>query len=68
MFGLVKAQSNREDLEIRWPTTEGWELDEKLSVQNDFSRRHYKWDVKDNKQLDWQKVVMIFLTLVFRVK
>jgi|GEM_PF-1379224 len=58
-FGLAKAQSNREDLEIRWPKAEGWKLDEKLSVQTDFSRRHQKWDVKDDVKGGWQKVVMI---------
>ncbi|ETZ24084.1 hypothetical protein [Pedobacter sp. V48] len=58
-FGLTKAQSNREDIEISWPKTEGWELDEKLSVQTDYSRRHYKWDVKDDKNESWKKVVMI---------
>ncbi|SMC61246.1 HlyD family secretion protein [Pedobacter nyackensis] len=59
VFGLTKAQSNREDIEIRWPKAEGWEFDEKLSVQTDFSRRHYKWDVKDDRKDSWQKVVMI---------
>src|SRR5688572_33451211 len=58
-FGLTKAQSNREDIEISWPKGEGWELDEKLSVQTDFSRRHYKWDVKDDEKKSWKKVVMI---------
>jgi hypothetical protein len=59
MFGLAKAQSNREDIEIQWPKAEVWKLDEKLSIQTDFSRRHYKWDVKDDKKESWKKVVMI---------
>ncbi|MFA4868001.1 MAG: hypothetical protein WC623_07380 [Pedobacter sp.] len=59
MCGLTKAQSHREDLEIHWPKAEGWKLDEKLSVQTDFSRRHYKWNVKGENKEDWQKVVMI---------
>lgn len=59
MFEFAKAQSNREDIEIQWPKAEGWKLDEKLSVQTDFARRHYKWDVKDDKRQGWQKVVMI---------
>lgn len=59
IFGLTKAQSNREDIDLRWPKAEGWELDRKLSVQTDFSRRHQKWDVKDDKKESWQKMVMI---------
>ncbi|MDR6783352.1 hypothetical protein ABIE26_000160 [Pedobacter africanus] len=59
MFGLTKAQTHREDLEIHWPKSEGWKLDEKLSVQTDFSRRHYKWDVKGENKEGWQKVVLI---------
>lgn len=59
MFGLSKAQSYREDLEIRWPKVDGWVLDEKLSVQRDFSRRHYKWDVKGEHKDGWEKVLMI---------
>lgn len=57
--GLTRAQSNREDIEIRWPKTEKWVLDEKLSIQVDFSRRREKWDLKDD-QGTWQKIVMIF--------
>lgn len=59
MFGLAKAQSNREDIDIRWPKAERWELDGELSAQTDFSRRHQKWDVKDDKKESWQKLVMI---------
>src|SRR5690349_16347304 len=59
IFGLAKAQSNREDIDLRWPKAEGWELDRKLSVQTDFSRRRQKWDVKDDKKESWQKMVMI---------
>ncbi|WP_448103802.1 hypothetical protein [Pedobacter panaciterrae] len=59
MFGLAKAQSNREDIEIRWPKAERWDLDKKLSIQTDFSRRHEKWDVKDDKKESWQKMLMI---------
>ncbi|NQX39608.1 hypothetical protein SAMN05421820_1062 [Pedobacter steynii] len=57
--GLVKAQSNREDIEIRWPKAEAWKPDEKLSVQTDFSRRRQKWDLKHNSKESWQKMVMI---------
>lgn len=57
--GLAKAQSNREDIEIRWPKAEAWELDEKLSVQTDFSRRRQKWDLKHDSRESWQKMVMI---------
>lgn len=59
MFGLAKAQSNREDIDIRWPKAERWELDKKLSIQTDFSHRHEKWDIKDDKKESWQKMVMI---------
>lgn len=59
IFGLAKAQSNREDIDLRWPKAEGWELDRKLSVQTDFSRRHQKWDLKDDKKESWRKMVMI---------
>lgn len=58
-FGLANAQSNREDIEIRWPKTETWALDEKLSVQTDFSRRSQKWDLKQDSKDSWQKMVMI---------
>lgn len=59
IFGLVKAQSNREDIDLRWPKAEGWELDRKLSVQTDFSRRHQKWNLKDDKKESWRQMVMI---------
>jgi hypothetical protein len=59
-YGLVKAQSNREDIEIRWPKAEAWKLDEKLSIQTDFSRRRQKWDLNHDSQESWQKMVMIF--------
>lgn len=55
--GLTKAQSNREDIALRWPKAEAWELDKKLSVQTDFSRRHQKWYLKDKES--WQKMVII---------
>lgn len=58
-FGLAKAQSNREDIEIRWPKTEGWKLDEKLSITTDFSRRRQKWDLKPDNKESWQEIVMI---------
>lgn len=59
MFALAKAQSNREDIEIKWPKAEPWELDGKLSVQTDFSRRHQRWDFKHDTKESWQKMVMI---------
>jgi hypothetical protein len=58
-FGLAKAQSNREDIEIRWPKAERWTFDEKLSIQTDFSRRHLKWVLKQGGKESWQKMVMI---------
>lgn len=58
-FGLANAQSNREDIEIRWPKAERWTLDEKLSIQTDFSRRRQKWDFKQDSKDSWQKMVMI---------
>ena len=58
-YGLVKAQSNREDIEIRWPKAEGWKLDEKLSITTDFSRRRQKWDLKADNKESWQEIVMI---------
>lgn len=58
-FGLVNAQSNREDIEIRLPKAEGWKLDEKLSITPDFSRRRQKWDLKPDNKESWQEIVMI---------
>ncbi|MBB6498495.1 hypothetical protein [Pedobacter cryoconitis] len=57
--GLAKAQSNREDIEIQWPKTDGWELDKILSTQTDFSHRRQKWNLKQDKKESWQKMVMI---------
>ncbi|RQO75547.1 hypothetical protein DBR43_09410 [Pedobacter sp. KBW06] len=58
-YALANAQSNREDIAIRWPKAESWELDKKLSVQTDFSRRQQKWDLKDGDKESWQKMVII---------
>lgn len=59
-FGLAKAQSNREDLEINWPKGEERELDEKLSsTQTDFSRRRQKWNLKGGAKEKWQEMVTI---------
>lgn len=57
--GLTQAQSFREDIDIQWPKTDEWELDESLSVQTNFSRRHQKWNLKHDKKESWQKMVMI---------
>lgn len=57
--GLAQAQSNREDIEIRWPKAEGWKLDEKLSITTDFSRRRQKWDLKPDDKESWQEIVMV---------
>jgi hypothetical protein len=57
--GLAKAQSNREDIEIQWPKTDGWELDKSLSIQTDFSHRRQKWNLKQDEKESWQKMVMI---------
>jgi len=57
--GLAEAQSNREDIEIRWPKAEIWELDKKLSIQTDFSHRRQKWNLKHDSKESWQKMVMI---------
>jgi len=56
---LTQAQSYREDIDIQWPKADKWELDEKLSVQTNFSRRHQKWNLKQDKKESWQKMVMI---------
>jgi hypothetical protein len=57
--GLVKAQSNREDIEINWPKADGWELDKSLSIQTDFAHRHQKWDIKHDGKESWQKMILI---------
>lgn len=59
-FGFTHAQSNREDLAIRWPTADGWVLDEKSSAQTNFSRRHQRWHPEHDSKADWKKTVMIF--------
>jgi len=59
-FGLAKAQSNREDLEINWPKGEERELDEQLSsTQTNFSHRRQKWNLKRGAKEKWQEMVTI---------
>ncbi|KIO75643.1 hypothetical protein TH53_19340 [Pedobacter lusitanus] len=58
-FGLAKAQSNREDIVIQWPETAQWKLDQSLSIQTDFSKRHQAWYLKDQGKESWQEMVGI---------
>lgn len=58
-FGTTNAQSLREDITLRWPKAEIWELEETTHPQTDFFHREQKWTLKQSGNNSLQKTVLI---------